>query len=459
VRPAEARGVSARAILGHEAVRRSLAAARAADRLPHALLFSGPEGVGKRTVALELARELVVGDDPEGNERFDRGAHERFLVYADLEKPLPVRRADLLGEDLDEAGLIETYAALETNGWITGVSPASGPEVIDLLHRNPEKFVGRRGIPFADVLEKELTGLEKARKVPAAAREVARRLFTVGTSSAPYRRNLGIELINGKGDGAHFRTVDSLLGTATDGWRVVILDDAHRMTDAAENAFLKTLEEPPPRTLLVLVTSEPLSLLATTVSRCARIVFDGVPPADLARFLGETQGASPSEARLVAGLAEGSVGRALELLALDFAEHRAQLEKLLGAIADGDLRRALAFAGRRFAPPRASAGSGAPRERSRDRERREARLLLDLLALGLRDVVLAGAAPDVAPASGLAPDVVRRLAARRDAAVWEDLFDRAGVALADVEANVEPRLAVEALLAEAVPPAAEAVPR
>jgi DNA polymerase III delta prime subunit len=440
---------SDRPIVGHEAVRDSLAAAVAADRLPHALLFSGPEGVGKRTVAVELARRLLLGDDPPAEDalRFAHEGHERYLVYRDLEKPLPVRRRDLVGPDLSEEELREIYAALEAGEWLTGARDVAGGDVIDLLQRNPEKFTGRKGIPFADVLERELAGLEKARNVPPATARVARRLFAVGASSAPYRRNLGIELINGKGDGAHFRTVESLLGTATDGWRVAILDDAHRMTDAAENAFLKTLEEPPARTLLVLVTSEPLALLPTTLSRCARIVFDAVPPADLATFLVETQAVDPKEATLVANLAEGSVGRALSLLDADLESRRDHVLELLAALGARDLRRALAGVGHPL-----SAAVGAGRERVRDRERREARYLLDLLALALRDVIVTRLGPELPPISGLDDESLRAAAAARPAREWEEIFDRTAAALADVEANVEPRLALEALVADAIPP-------
>ena len=48
---------------------------------------------------------------------------------------------------------------LENGGWLGGRTAAWGPDVIDLLERNPEKFVGRKGIPFADVLEKEIASL------------------------------------------------------------------------------------------------------------------------------------------------------------------------------------------------------------------------------------------------------------------------------------------------------------
>jgi DNA polymerase-3 subunit delta' len=54
-------------------------------------------------------------------------------------------------------------------------------------------------------------------------------------------------------------------------WKICVIVDADRMVPAAENAFLKTLEEPPPRTLLLLLTSNPGGLLPTVLSRCVRL--------------------------------------------------------------------------------------------------------------------------------------------------------------------------------------------
>ncbi|MBI9020233.1 MAG: hypothetical protein JEZ10_03130 [Verrucomicrobia bacterium] len=56
------------------------------------------------------------------------------------------------------------------------------------------------------------------------------------------------------------------------GWKAAVIICADRMTAEASNSFLKTLEEPPPRTLLIMVTDEPQSLLPTITSRCQRIV-------------------------------------------------------------------------------------------------------------------------------------------------------------------------------------------
>ncbi len=65
-------------------------------------------------------------------------------------------------------------------------------------------------------------------------------------------------------------------------WRVVILDEAHSMSVAAFNALLKTLEEPPPRTVFVLCTTEPHKILDTVASRCMGFRFARIPVADMA---------------------------------------------------------------------------------------------------------------------------------------------------------------------------------
>ncbi|WP_367873701.1 hypothetical protein [Luteolibacter sp. Populi] len=60
-------------------------------------------------------------------------------------------------------------------------------------------------------------------------------------------------------------------------WKIGVIADADRMAAAAENAFLKTLEEPPPRTLLMLLTTNPGALLPTVLSRCVRMPLTGTP--------------------------------------------------------------------------------------------------------------------------------------------------------------------------------------
>ena len=61
------------------------------------------------------------------------------------------------------------------------------------------------------------------------------------------------------------------------GFRVLIIDDAHRLSETAQNALLKTLEEPPSTAVIILVTHELGALLPTVLSRVKRVVFDFVP--------------------------------------------------------------------------------------------------------------------------------------------------------------------------------------
>lgn len=95
--------------------------------------------------------------------------------------------------------------------------------------------------------------------------------------------------------------------------KVLIVDDAERMNAAASNAFLKTLEEPPGDALIVLITALPHRLLSTIRSRCQEIAFRPLPRAMLSRVIAERRGLSQEDAWFIAALAQGSMGRGLEM--------------------------------------------------------------------------------------------------------------------------------------------------
>ena len=67
--------------------------------------------------------------------------------------------------------------------------------------------------------------------------------------------------------------------------KVAILDDADDLNDEAANAFLKTLEEPPPGAVLILIGTSPELQLETIVSRCQVVRFDPLPDAEIAALL------------------------------------------------------------------------------------------------------------------------------------------------------------------------------
>jgi DNA polymerase-3 subunit delta' len=82
---------------------------------------------------------------------------------------------------------------------------------------------------------------------------------------------------------------------------------------ASANAFLKTLEEPPGDSLIILITAMPQSLLPTIRSRCQEIVFHLLPRHILAAALARKRGLSEENAWFLAALAQGSLGRGLEM--------------------------------------------------------------------------------------------------------------------------------------------------
>jgi DNA polymerase-3 subunit delta' len=98
------------------------------------------------------------------------------------------------------------------------------------------------------------------------------------------------------------------------GWRVVIIDAADEMNTSAANAVLKVLEEPPERALLFLVAHNADRLLPTIRSRCRRVDLRPLTEPQVRALLNRYQPSlTPGEVNALAQLADGSIGRALEL--------------------------------------------------------------------------------------------------------------------------------------------------
>jgi DNA polymerase-3 subunit delta' len=94
--------------------------------------------------------------------------------------------------------------------------------------------------------------------------------------------------------------------------KVFLVDDAERMTLPTANALLKTLEEPPDRTVLILILSQIRALPATVLSRCQVVRFDPLPEEDAVALMTE-RGVGAEQARLLARACQGRVGLALSL--------------------------------------------------------------------------------------------------------------------------------------------------
>jgi DNA polymerase-3 subunit delta' len=125
------------------------------------------------------------------------------------------------------------------------------------------------------------------------------------------RTEIVVEDIRAIGDFMHLTPIEG-------GWRVVIVDGAEDMNTNAQNALLKVLEEPAERAVLLLVSHAPGRLLATVRSRCRQVLLPTLPSDQVETLLARFAPDLPAADRgALAQLAEGSIGRALQLVELD----------------------------------------------------------------------------------------------------------------------------------------------
>ena len=218
--------------------------------------------------------------------------------------------------------------------------------------------------------------------------------------------------------------------------RVVLIRDADALLEAAQNALLKSLEEPPPGTIFVLTSAAPDALLRTVRSRTIRLLFGRLTIAEVERVLVRDHGREPAEARWLAGLADGSPGVALAIGSDELTATRAAAEQLLRAAAAPDLAARLAVA-------RAVIGT------KPERTRHELAAVLRLAASLVRDVSVLHAGSDRRLlANGDLGDVLDRLARLLPAPSARKAFATIDEALEALERNAGPKLVAEWIAAE-----------
>jgi DNA polymerase-3 subunit delta' len=239
-------------VLGHDRIQRILAKALAEGRFPPALLLSGPEGVGKRTLALAAAAALLC----ERGGGAACGACSTCTRIARSQQTLPALRkaADERPDEPERRNFL--------------LHP-------DLVLVEPRRTATRLDIRIEQV------------------RDVVRQL-----EGRPFEARA----------------------------RAFVLNDAHAMTEQAQNALLKGLEEPPATSHVVLVTAAPQALLPTIRSRCQVLRPGPLPARVVEAYLRDRAGLPADEARLRASLAGGSLGAAL---AFESEAYRALREELL----------------------------------------------------------------------------------------------------------------------------------
>ena len=242
-------------LYGHEGTRNRLAGAIASGRLPQALLFEGPRGVGKQRLALWLGQLLLcerqVEREPCGE---CRSCHQVLaLQHPDLHWFVPVEVIKK-GADADkQVDLVEEALALEM-----------------AARRHQPLYTAAPGLASHGI---------------ASVRLLLRRLA---------------------------------LTPAMGPRKVFIIGDAERLipqqgAEAAANALLKALEEPPADTVFLLTASEPDALLPTILSRVMRVRLARVPDSVVASFAQHElkSAGSASKQREMAATAEGCIGKLL----------------------------------------------------------------------------------------------------------------------------------------------------
>ena len=143
------------------------------------------------------------------------------------------------------------------------------------------------------------------------------------------------------------RDLGNRMRMTSGGWRVAIVDAADEMNRNSANAVLKILEEPPPKAVLLIVAHAPGRLLPTIRSRCRRLTLQPLADDIVISLLGDYASELKEQERLaLARLAEGSIGRALELAGAGSLELYSEMVSVLATLPEHDMARLHGFAER-----------------------------------------------------------------------------------------------------------------
>lgn len=220
--------------------------------------------------------------------------------------------------------------------------------------------------------------------------------------------------------------------------RFVLIREADTLEPQAQNALLKSLEEPPPATSFILTTAAPGLLLPTVLSRCMRMAFGRLTTAEIAKVL-VAHDMDEREARAAAALADGSVGQALSLGSADLAIIRETAVLLLQQTAgsSGMAARLQAAAGLVTTPSR------------KERTRGDVGLILRTIASLLRDIeALNGGADRRVLANPALVDDLTRLQRAYDGDRARTAFQAVDRAIYAIQRNAGSKVVAEWLSAQ-----------
>jgi DNA polymerase III subunit delta' len=213
--------------------------------------------------------------------------------------------------------------------------------------------------------------------------------------------------------------------------RFFLIDDADRLREEAANSLLKTLEEPPSTSTLILLTAKPHALLQTIRSRAQRINFAPLTTAEMEAYLTANFRRPKPDTLLLARLTEGRIGQATAIDLSVYRQERNVLINLLELLATGE---------NRFRLMKAAEYLG-------KKERNEFEQELDLLNRLLRDLfLLAGGSPREAIVNIDITDKLEQLAAATGIPKLTNWAEQFNELRASLRFNINRQLATEALL-------------
>ncbi len=258
--------------------------------------------------------------------------------------PHPRERTALIGHDDAEREVLDAYRAGRLHhAWIIG-----GPEGIGkaTFAYRIAKFLLANPDPSAPAVQaaRDLSvdpAAPAARKVVAMSHpDLIALRRTINPETKRPRQDIPID--KARKAGAMFSAT-----AGEGGWRICIIDAAEDLNRAGANAILKTLEEPPPRAIFLIVSHAPGRLLPTIRSRCRLLQLAPLTQDDLARVLDEIAfEEDPGAVKAAVAHADGSVRRAIALLDPDLVEMGQRTRALLEALPDLPQKALLDLAGR-----------------------------------------------------------------------------------------------------------------
>ena len=241
----------------------------------------------------------------------------------------PRRRTVLYGHERAERALIEAWSA----GRLHHAFLIAGPQgigkatfayrVARFLLRHPDP-AGMTAVPAS----LDVPGSDMVARLVAARSHPDLAIVEPRFDERAKRIKREIAAEDARVPGAFFAMTAGL-----GGYRVVIVDAADNLNKTAANALLKILEEPPPRSIFLVVSHAPGNLLATIRSRCIRLELAAIDTPLVERVLGEVV-LNPDDPDLVnqaAELSRGSPGRALDLVSAHVTGHFGRFRKLVAA--------------------------------------------------------------------------------------------------------------------------------